>query len=281
MIKTLFLGGGAMASALIGGLLQQPTQNKTIFVVDPDPQRRAALTAAFPGIRCFPVVSPDLLSDVDLLIFAVKPQQMYDTTQQVRTSIAHIPVALSIAAGVRTDTISRWLGGFSRLVRAMPNTPALVGAGISAVYATPDVDDTGRQIVDELLAAVGDVVWLDEEAKIDAMTAISGSGPAYVFYFLESLQDAAKTLGLPEEQARLIALSLFGGSVKLAQFDARPFAQLRADVTSKGGTTEQALQVLDAAGVKKVIGDAVAAAQIRAVELGAAMDASHLPSDND
>lgn len=277
MIKTLFLGGGAMASALIGGILRDPNQNNALFVVDPDSSRCAALTNAFPGIRCFPKVSSELMANVDLLIFAVKPQQMYVVTQQVQPYITQIPVALSIAAGVRTDTITRWLHGFPRLVRAMPNTPSLVGAGISAVYATADVDDTARQMVNNLLAHVGDVIWLDKEAKIDAMTAISGSGPAYVFYFLESLQDAAVTLGMSAEQARFIALSLVNGSLKLAQFDNRAFTQLRADITSKGGTTEHALNVFDAAGVKKVIGEAITAALARAVELGNVMDASHPP----
>lgn len=280
MIKTLFLGGGAMASALIGGILQEPNQNNAIFVIDPDQPRRAALANAFPGIRCFSEISQELMDNVDLLIFAVKPQQMYAVTQQVRPYMAKIPAALSIAAGVRTDTIARWLGGFSRLVRAMPNTPALVGAGISAVYATAAVDNTAHQMIDNLLARVGDVVWLDDETKIDAMTAISGSGPAYVFYFLESLQETAMALGMPEEQARFTALSLVSGSLKLAKFDHRAFAQLRADVTSKGGTTEHALNVLDAAGVKKVIGEAITAALARSVELGNVMDASH-PSEHD
>lgn len=274
MIKPLFIGGGAMASALIGGLVQGGNRSENIVVIDPDDAQRARLGEMFPGVWCAAGLKPELLEGVDLVVLAVKPQQMQSVAQQIQPLTEKIPMILSIAAGVRMATISRWLGGYTRLVRAMPNTPALVGAGISAVFAMPELDNAAHEKINELLFPVGDVLWVSDETRIDAMTAISGSGPAYVFYFLESLQAAAQMLGMAEEQARFVALKVVEGSLRLAQNDERPFAQLRADVTSKGGTTEQALQVLDQADVKHVIGEAIKAARKRAIELGSIIDAS-------
>ncbi|MDR1529574.1 MAG: pyrroline-5-carboxylate reductase [Burkholderiales bacterium] len=272
-MKTLFIGGGAMASALIGGILQGTNRAKNVIVVDPAEAQRARLEDMFPGVRCSAELQPILLDDVDLVVLAVKPQQMHTVTRQIRPLVEKIPLMLSIAAGVRITTMSRWLGGYAYLVRAMPNTPALVGAGISAVYATPKVDGAAREKINRLLFPVGDILWVSDETRIDAMTAISGSGPAYVFYFLESLQEAAQMLGMQEDRARFVALRVVEGSLKLAQHDERAFAQLRADVTSKGGTTEHALQVLDVANVRHIICEAIKAARNRAIELGSALDA--------
>jgi pyrroline-5-carboxylate reductase len=178
-------------------------------------------------------------------------------------------VVLTIAAGIRLADLSRWLLGYRRLVRAMPNTPALIGAGISALYALPGVDGDGRARAAAVLEAVGSTLWCEGEDELDAVTAVSGSGPAYVFYFLEALEDAARELGFAPAEARRLAYATFSGAIRLAeQSDSEP-ALLRAQVTSKGGTTERALAVLDEAAVKAAIIAAVKAAALRAKELGA------------
>jgi pyrroline-5-carboxylate reductase len=185
--------------------------------------------------------------------------------------VGAVPVVLSIAAGTRRSDIVRWLGGYARVVRAMPNTPALLGAGISGVYAPPEVDETGHDAVGTILAAAGDTVWVDDEAALDAVTGVSGSGPAYVFYFLEGLERAARELGLPQADARRLAYATFAGAVKLAQASEEEPATLRAQVTSKGGTTERGIATLEAAGVNDAFVRAVKAAAERARELGDAL----------
>jgi len=175
---------------------------------------------------------------------------------------------LSIAAGIRLPDLGRWLNGHERLVRAMPNTPALIGKGISGAFAAPSVDAGGRALVSSVLAAAGEQIWVDNEAMLDAVTAVSGSGPAYVFYFLEALEAAARDLGFAPAEARRLAYATFGGSIALAQAsDAEP-ATLRAQVTSKGGTTERAIASLEGAAIKAGIVAAVKAAAHRAAEMG-------------
>jgi pyrroline-5-carboxylate reductase len=182
--------------------------------------------------------------------------------------VAPVAVVVTIAAGIRTTDLSRWLDGYHRIVRAMPNTPALVGAGISGAYATPEVDSKAREIAAAILRAAGDVVWCAREDALDGVTAVSGSGPAYVFYILEGLEQAARDLGFDAPDARRLAYATVAGAMKLAQeSDADP-ATLRARVTSKGGTTERALATLEARGVKAGLIAAVKDAAARAKELG-------------
>jgi pyrroline-5-carboxylate reductase len=267
MIVT-FIGGGNMATALIGGSIATGTSASGIRVVEPLPAQRDALAAKFAGIDVFPATSAAAIEAADAVVLAVKPQQMRAAARTLAPLVAHVGVVVTIAAGIRTADLSRWLDGYRRIVRAMPNTPALVGAGISGAYATPEVDAKTREIAAAILRAAGDVVWCAREDALDGVTAVSGSGPAYVFYVLEGLEQAARDLGFGAPDARRLAYATVAGAMKLAQqSDADP-ATLRAQVTSKGGTTERALATLEARGVKAGLIAAVKDAAARAKELG-------------
>jgi len=265
-----FIGGGNMATALIGGMVARGRAAADFRVVEPLAEQRERLTARFPGIHLHPEVDARAVTGVDLVVLAVKPQQARAAAHALAPHLAAAasPVVLSIIAGIRRADLARWLGPPARLVRAMPNTPALIGKGISGIYAGPDVDAPGRALAAAVLEAAGEVVWLASESMLDAVTAVSGSGPAYVFYFLEACEDAARKQGFTAAEARRLAYATFAGAVALAQESADPAATLRAQVTSKGGTTERALAVLEARAVKAAIVDAVAAAAERAQELG-------------
>jgi pyrroline-5-carboxylate reductase len=201
-------------------------------------------------------------------VLAVKPQQLQTVARQLAPFTSAIPAVLSIAAGVRVKDISRWLGDHPAVIRAMPNTSTQVAAGSTGVYAASGANETARNHIHEMLESVGNVYWVLQEDTLDVVTALSGSGPAYVFYFLENLEAAGRSLGLRENEARAAVLNLLSGSLALARHSNTPFADLRAKVTSKGGTTERAIQVLDRAGVNKTLQEAVHAAWQRAVELG-------------
>ncbi len=264
-MKLGFLGGGNMAAALMGGLLQKGFRGEDIVVVELDAGRRAWLQANFP-VQVLEHDGP-LVEAADVLVLAVKPQQL-------RAALATLPtpypgqLMLSIAAGVRARDISRWLSGHPAVVRAMPNTPALVGAGITGLYALPGVIPAQREQASRVMEAVGGVVWVEDEAQLDAITAVSGSGPAYVFYFIEALEEVAMELGLPPETARMLALHTFFGAAALAIKDKASMAELRGRVTSKGGTTERGIQVLEHRQVKLALAEAVRAAAARSRELG-------------
>ena len=267
MIVT-FIGGGNMATALIGGSIAMGTSASGIRVVEPLPAQRDALAAKFAGIDVFPATSAAAIEAADAVVLAVKPQQMRAAARTLAPHVAPVAVVITIAAGIRTADLSRWLDGYHRIVRAMPNTPALVGAGISGAYATPEVDSKASEIAAAILRAAGDVVWCAREDALDGVTAVSGSGPAYVFYVLEGLMQAARDLGFDAPDARRLAYATVAGAMKLAQgSDADP-ATLRAQVTSKGGTTERALATLEARGVKAGLIAAVKDAAARAKELG-------------
>jgi pyrroline-5-carboxylate reductase len=207
------------------------------------------------------------LSRAQAVVLAVKPQNMREAAAAIRPFLEH-QVVISIAAGIRLGDLSRWLGGYLRVVRTMPNTPALVHAGVTGLYAGSDVTEAERQIADKLLGAVGATVWFDREADLDAVVAVSGSGPAYVFYAMEALEAAARELDLPPDKARTLALWTFVGAAKLAIERNEDPATLRANVTSKGGTTERALAVMEASYVREKIIEAVKAAAARSRELG-------------
>ena len=264
-MKVSFIGGGNMAAALIGGMVKRGFSAVAIQVVELVPAARERLTDQF-GVRCAAVADDSVLA-CDVLVLAVKPQQLREALAPLASRLER-QLVLSIAAGVRVVDIARWLGGYRRIVRAMPNTPALVGAGMAGLCADASVGRDEREIADSVLAAVGHTVWIDDESQMDALTAVSGSGPAYVFYFIEALQAAAEALGFAPEAARKLAIETFAGATKLAAQSAESPAVLRGRVTSKGGTTEAALDSLDADRVAAAVSRAVAAACARGKALG-------------
>jgi pyrroline-5-carboxylate reductase len=269
-MATTFIGGGNMATALIGAMLARGAAAADFRVVEPIAEARARLALCHPGIALFAECVPEAVDGATLVVLAVKPQQMRDAARALAPYLGGAParVVLSIAAGIRVADLARWLGGHGRIVRAMPNTPALVGKGISGVFAVPTVDAAGRGLAVTVLEAAGELVWVDDEAMLDAVTGVSGSGPAYVFYFLEALEEAARELGFTPADARRLAYATFAGAVALAQASPDEPAVLRAKVTSKGGTTERAILAMEAGAVKAKIVAAVKAASLRAAELG-------------
>lgn len=264
-LKIAFIGGGNMAQALIGGLAGRLTAAANIHVVDVVPETLAALSQRF-GVTTAAAPS-DALASADVIVLAVKPQQMRDVVASVKPYVKS-QLLLSIAAGIRAADLSRWLGGHQAIVRTMPNTPALVGKGITGAVAMAGVSDAQKQTADAILRAVGETVWIADEAQIDAVTAISGSGPAYVFYFIEAMQQAAVELGLTAEQGRQLAQATFAGAAELATRSDEPVSLLRERVTSKGGTTYAALTSMEASGVKAALVKALHAAADRGKELG-------------
>ncbi len=266
-MKVAFIGGGNMASAMIGGLLARDYRGGDIGVVEVDGNARMRLLAQF-GVRTYESPGPEL-AGAETVIFAVKPQQMRTAAAAAAPHLKN-PLVISIAAGIRLADLSRWLGGRERLVRAMPNTPALVHAGITGLFPLPSAGENDRARAEALLSSVGAALWFEREQDLDAVTAVSGSGPAYVFYAIEALETAARELGLPEGASRSLALWTFVGAAKLAIERAENPATLRAQVTSPGGTTERALEILEGAGVKARFVEAVKAACERSRELGEA-----------
>ncbi len=259
-----FIGGGNMASAIIGGLLKRGLPASQIQVVEPFAEQRAKLTQQFQvAVSEAPGAA---LGRASLVVWAVKPQTFREAAAQTRP---HAPAALhlSVAAGIRSDSIASWLGT-ERIVRAMPNTPALIGQGMTALYARPAVSEADRLAVEDVIRTTGDSLWLTQEDQLDAVTALSGSGPAYVFYFIEAMIEAGTGMGLSPEQARQLAIGTFVGASALARDAAEPPEVLRARVTSKGGTTYAALTSMEQAGIKAKFMQAMQAAQKRASEMG-------------
>ena len=264
-MNILFVGGGNMANALIGGLIAQGWPTAGIAVVDVSEEARRALAQRY-GVGAHARLPQSIAADA-IVLLAVKPQHMAEVARALRPRLGG-QLVVTIAAGIRTGDLARWLGGHQRLVRVMPNTPALLRAGVSALFATSAVDAADRDRARVVLAAVGPTLWVDREELMDAVTAVSGSGPAYVFYLMEALMQAARELGLDESAARLLTLETFHGAALLARQGEEPPAVLRARVTSKGGTTERALRVLDERGVRERMIEAVKQAAQRSRELG-------------
>lgn len=264
-MKITFIGGGNMAVALIGGLRRQGFSTAAIQVVEPSAESRDRLAESF-GVRCAAAVDAAALN-CEVLVLAVKPQQMKDAVAPLAGKLGG-QLVVSIAAGLRMADISRWLGNHKAVVRTMPNTPALIGAGITGLCALPEVSAEQRAAADRVLKAVGTTVWIDDEARIDGVTAISGSGPAYVFLFIEALQQAAAELGFTPEQGRQLAIETVQGAAALAAQSSEPASILRERVTSKGGTTEAALKAMAERGVKEGIVAGCKAAEARGQELG-------------
>jgi pyrroline-5-carboxylate reductase len=267
-MKIAFIGGGNMARAIIGGLVAKGARASDMVVVEIDAVARLKLVSEF-GVEAIEKPGAQL-APMDVVVFAVKPQQMRSAAQAVASHLVD-PLLITIAAGIRIESLSRWLGGLERIVRAMPNTPALVHAGVTGLYAPSVVGAEDRNTAETLMSAVGAALWFENEGDLDAVTAVSGSGPAYVFYAIEALESAARGLGLPEGASRSLALWTFVGATKLAIERGEDPAVLRAQVTSKGGTTERALEVLEEARVKEHFVAAVKAACERSRELGAAL----------
>jgi pyrroline-5-carboxylate reductase len=260
-----FIGGGNMATAMAGGLLKNGWPPDSIFVVDVDTAARDRLARAL-NVRTAPVL--DALSAVaECIVIAVKPQQVRQAAQALRPFLGS-QLVISIAAGIRLDELSRWLGTYPKIVRVMPNTPALEGAGVSGMCALPAVSADDRARAEQIMKAVGTTFWVDDESRMDAVTAVSGSGPAYVFYFMEALEQAALEFGFEAADAKKIALDTFSGAVKLAQVSTENVATLRRRVTSPGGTTERAIGTMEAAGVRATILKSIHAAAERSRELG-------------
>ena len=264
-MKICFIGGGNMATALIGGLIAKGTAARDIAVVEMSPNARDKLAAKFP-VRIS--TAPDAaMQGADVLVLAVKPQDMRAALASL-AGFSKEKLVISVAAGVGVEALSRWLEGHRKIVRCMPNTPGLIGAGISGLYASSEVSAAERRQAEEILKAVGEVVWLAEERLIDPVTAVSASGPAYVFWFMEQLARVGRTLGLEDEVAKKLALHTVLGAAQLALQSGESPATLRKNVTSKGGTTEAALRVFEEEKLAERFARAIEAASRRAAELG-------------
>lgn len=267
MTTLCFIGAGNMARSLIGGLLAQPGPTPTIRATDVSPEALAAVAALGPV-----ATDTDNLAAIDgadAVVLAVKPQVMAQVLEPMRARIESAqPLMISIAAGIELDALAHW-GGAAPWVRCMPNTPALIGKGITALVATAAVDAPARDLATRLLTAVGQVIWLEDEAGLDAVTALSGSGPAYVFRFIEALVDAGVALGLPSAQATQLALATVEGAALMASGSPESPATLRERVTSPGGTTAAALAELQAGGFGALVRRALAAAAARSRTLAA------------
>ena len=260
----VFIGGGNMASAIIGGLLKAGRAASSVLVVDPGDEQRAKLQSDF-GVPTLAAADASL-DAAALVVWAVKPQYFQAAAAPCAAHVSQA-LQLSVMAGIPSAAIVR-ASGSPRVVRAMPNTPALIGQGIDGLFARDEVSAAEKQQVETVLAPTGRTLWVAREDDLDAVTALSGSGPAYVFYFVEAMVQAALEMGLTAEQGKQLALATFSGATALAQASSEPPEVLRERVTSKGGTTHAALQSLEASGVKAAFIAALKAAQARAHELG-------------
>jgi pyrroline-5-carboxylate reductase len=262
--RIAFIGGGNMASAIMGGLIRQGLPASAIEVVEPLATQRAQLVSQF-GVEVHETPAGSLRR-ATIVVWAVKPQTFRDAALAAATQTLDA-LHLSVAAGIRSDSIAEWLDT-GRIVRCMPNTPALVGRGMTGLFARDAVTQADRVAAEAIIATTGDHLWLDDEAQLDAVTALSGSGPAYVFYFLEAMEAAGAEMGLSREQALKLAIGTFSGASALAAASSEPPEVLRSRVTSRGGTTHAAITALDEAGVRRHFMHAMHAARLRAAELG-------------
>ena len=271
MTQTIaFIGGGNMASAIIHGLRSGNVPAPALLVVEPFEAARAKLLSDF-GLGAMESAGP-VLAAADMVVWAVKPQSFKEAAAQC-AAYTGSALHLSVAAGITSDSIARWLGT-ERVVRAMPNTPALIGKGISGLFARAGVGAQERALVEAVLRSTGDFLWMDTEAQLDAVTALSGSGPAYVFYFLEAMRSAGVTMGLRAEQAHQLAVATFVGASELARSARETPEVLRQRVTSRGGTTHAAISAMEDAGVKQLFERAMLAARDRAEVMGREFGAS-------
>lgn len=268
---TAFIGGGNMARSLIGGLIARGTDPGLIHVADPSVESRDGLKAQF-GVHVH-ADNLEAVRDASAWVLAVKPQVMRQICGTLaRPAAEHSPLIVSVAAGITSTQLDDWLGGGQAVVRVMPNTPALLGAGVTGMFANPRVDETGRAQADTLLSSAGETVWIDDEALMDAVTGVSGSGPAYVFLLAEAMQAAGRAEGLPADAARTLALQTILGAARMLTESDVDAGELRRRVTSPGGTTHAAIETFETGGLRELVAAAVHAAAERGRELSAAND---------
>jgi pyrroline-5-carboxylate reductase len=261
-----FIGAGNMARSLAGGLLKNGWGQTQVILSDPEPSQRDAIESVL-GVKTL-ADNLAVAERADILVLAVKPQILSGVAKTLAPTVQRKkPLIISIAAGVRIEDIDRWLGGGLAIVRAMPNTAALIGSGASGMFANQRVNETMRDRTESILRAVGVTVWLADEYLMDAVTALSGSGPAYFFLVMEVLEQAAIESGLEPKQARLLTLETAFGAAKMALEGHEEPSQLRRRVTSPGGTTEQAVKMLEQGGIRQLFKDAIQAAVQRAREI--------------
>lgn len=261
-----FIGGGNMAASIIGGLIADGYATDCIHVAEPDADKRQALASRF-GIHT-ETDNNAAIAKAQAVVLATKPQVLKEVCAGMADAIQqHRPLIISIAAGIRSTDIDRWLGGNTAIVRTMPNTPAMVQSGATGLFANAQVTEKQSGMAESIMRAVGITLWLDDEAQIDAVTALSGSGPAYFFYVMEAMANAGKQLGLEANAARLLAIQTAFGAAKLALESSEDPGTLRERVTSPGGTTERALSVLREGGLEALFIEAMRAANDRAAEL--------------
>ncbi|MEE4659785.1 MAG: pyrroline-5-carboxylate reductase [Halieaceae bacterium] len=265
-LKVGFVGAGNMASSIVGGLLDQGLPPQNIAVSDPSTEALQRLLQL--GEIGTSTDNQSVLAESDVVVLAVKPQHMRDVALPLREPVAASgALVISIAAGITLGHLAAWLGADTPVVRCMPNTPALLRCGASALYPAASVSDAQRELASAVLGAVGSVVWVDDEAQMDAVTALSGSGPAYLFLFMEAMAEAGEALGLPADTSRALAVQTALGAARMAAQDDLDLAELRRRVTSPGGTTERALQHFEQAGLRNIVNDAMDAAAQRSREL--------------
>jgi pyrroline-5-carboxylate reductase len=274
--RIAFIGAGNMAASLIGGLLAKGLAPASLCASDPGAAQREAVASQY-GITLF-AANADAVTDADIVVLAVKPQVMQQVCQDLATHLRDDQLIVSIAAGISCASLCRWLGS-RKVVRCMPNTPALLRQGISGLYANPEVSTEQRQQAQELLSAVGAVLWLQDEQLIDAVTAVSGSGPAYFFLLMEAMIDAGEALGLPRQTASMLTLHTALGAARMALESDVEASELRRRVTSPNGTTEAAIRTFQTGGLQALVQQALDAAARRSAELAKQLDNQGVPHD--
>jgi len=265
-IKIGFIGGGNMAQAMIGGLVTTGMPTDMILVADPNASQRELVSHRY-DVQTL-ADNAELAASVDVLVLAVKPQVMAQVTRELRNVVQkNRPLVVSIAAGIEISSMQSWLGDDIAIVRAMPNSPCLIRHGITALHANPAASNAQRGQAQKILEAVGAVIWVQQEDLMDAVTAVSGSGPAYFFLFMEAMEHSARILGLPMEVAWALALHTGAGATRMALESGQDLAQLRKNVTSPGGTTAAALEIFEKAGLREIVDNALTGARDRGREI--------------
>jgi len=261
-----FIGAGNMAQSLIGGLIASGYDKSSIFATDPTAEQRDAVTQTF-GIQCF-ADNSEAVAKSDIVVLAVKPQVLQSVCATIESAVQkHKPLVLSVAAGIRSQDINHWLGNDVAIVRTMPNTPSLIQTGASGLFANAQVNEEQKSQAEHIMRAAGIAVWVKEEIQLDAVTALSGSGPAYYFLFMEAMEKTAQQMGLDAKTAHLLTLQTALGSAKMALESQLDCETLRKNVTSPNGTTEQAILSFQNDGLPEMVAKAMQAAQTRAGEL--------------
>lgn len=261
-----FIGGGNMAKSLIGGLIASGYPQAKIIASDPTELQRHSLTQTF-GIHCY-ADNNEAVQLADIVILAVKPQVLQTVCKNIAATVQQTEALMvSVAAGIRTTDIDRWLGGDMAIVRTMPNTPSLIQSGAAGLFANQKVSASQRDEAEHIMRAAGLTIWVDEESQLDAVTALSGSGPAYYFLFMEAMENAAQQMGLDAKTAHLLTMQTALGAAKMVMESTDDCQTLRKNVTSPNGTTEQAIKTFEQAGLSGIVAQAMQAARNRAEEL--------------